>query len=40
MLLALYVGSIFWVIGYDTIYAVQDLEDNALAGVKSLDDRP
>ena len=25
----------FWTLGYDTIYAVQDLEDDALAGVKS-----
>ncbi|MGC6328387.1 4-hydroxybenzoate octaprenyltransferase [Rhizorhabdus sp. FW153] len=31
----LYGGSIFWVIGYDTIYALQDIEDDALAGVKS-----
>jgi 4-hydroxybenzoate polyprenyltransferase len=31
----LYLGSIFWVIGYDTIYALQDIEDDALAGVKS-----
>ena len=31
----LYAGSVFWVIGYDTIYAVQDIEDDALAGVKS-----
>jgi len=31
----LYVGSIAWVIGYDTIYALQDMEDDALAGVKS-----
>jgi 4-hydroxybenzoate polyprenyltransferase len=31
----LYAGSIFWVIGYDTIYAVQDKEDDALVGVKS-----
>ena len=28
-------GSIAWVIGYDTIYALQDIEDDALAGVKS-----
>jgi 4-hydroxybenzoate polyprenyltransferase len=28
-------GSIFWVIGYDTIYALQDKEDDALVGVKS-----
>jgi len=33
--LALYVGSIAWVIGYDTIYAHQDVEDDALVGVKS-----
>jgi 4-hydroxybenzoate polyprenyltransferase len=31
----LYVGSFFWVIGYDTIYASQDKEDDALAGVHS-----
>jgi 4-hydroxybenzoate polyprenyltransferase len=31
----LYVGSIAWVIGYDTIYAHQDVEDDALIGVKS-----
>lgn len=31
----LYAGSIFWVIGYDTIYALQDREDDALVGVKS-----
>ena len=33
--LLLYVGGIAWVIGYDTIYALQDIEDDALAGVKS-----
>ncbi|HWI87370.1 MAG TPA: 4-hydroxybenzoate octaprenyltransferase [Sphingomonas sp.] len=33
--LFLYAGSIAWVIGYDTIYALQDVEDDALAGVKS-----
>jgi 4-hydroxybenzoate polyprenyltransferase len=33
--LMLYVGSIAWVIGYDTIYAHQDAEDDALIGVKS-----
>jgi 4-hydroxybenzoate polyprenyltransferase len=33
--LLLYAGSIAWVIGYDTIYALQDVEDDALAGVKS-----
>jgi 4-hydroxybenzoate polyprenyltransferase len=31
----LYAGSIAWVIGYDTIYAHQDAEDDALIGVKS-----
>src|ERR1700712_2330338 len=33
--LALYAGSIAWVIGYDTIYAHQDPEDDALIGIKS-----
>lgn len=33
--LLLYGGSIFWVIGYDTLYAIQDLEDDALVGVRS-----
>ena len=33
--LVLYAGAVFWTLGYDTIYAVQDLEDDALAGVKS-----
>lgn len=32
---ALYAGSISWVIGYDTIYAHQDTEDDALIGIKS-----
>jgi 4-hydroxybenzoate polyprenyltransferase len=31
----LYGGGVFWTLGYDTIYAIQDLEDDALAGVKS-----
>jgi 4-hydroxybenzoate polyprenyltransferase len=31
----LYVGAICWVIGYDTIYAHQDREDDALIGIKS-----
>lgn len=31
----LYIGSIMWVIGYDTIYAHQDKEDDALVGVRS-----
>src|ERR1700712_3680642 len=33
--LMLYAGSISWVIGYDTIYAHQDTEDDALIGIKS-----
>jgi 4-hydroxybenzoate polyprenyltransferase len=33
--LLLYAGSIAWVIGYDTIYACQDIEDDALVGVRS-----
>lgn len=33
--LTLYAGCIFWVIGYDTIYALQDVEDDALVGVRS-----
>ena len=33
--LLLYAAGIFWTLGYDTIYAIQDLEDDALAGVKS-----
>ncbi len=31
----LYLGGICWTIGYDTIYAHQDKEDDALVGVKS-----
>ncbi len=30
-----YLGAISWTIGYDTIYAFQDIEDDLLAGVKS-----
>ncbi len=33
--LLLYAGSVFWVIGYDTIYALQDKEDDALVGIRS-----
>jgi 4-hydroxybenzoate polyprenyltransferase len=33
--LLLWIGSIAWVIGYDTLYAIQDIEDDALVGVKS-----
>jgi 4-hydroxybenzoate polyprenyltransferase len=31
----LYVAGIFWTLGYDTIYAHQDKEDDALIGVRS-----
>jgi 4-hydroxybenzoate polyprenyltransferase len=31
----LYAGCIAWVIGYDTIYALQDREDDALIGIRS-----
>ncbi len=33
--LTLYAAAIFWILGYDTIYAHQDREDDALIGVKS-----
>jgi 4-hydroxybenzoate polyprenyltransferase len=33
--LLLYAGAIAWVVGYDTIYAHQDREDDALIGIKS-----
>ena len=32
---ALYLAAVFWTLGYDTIYAHQDSEDDALVGVKS-----
>jgi 4-hydroxybenzoate polyprenyltransferase len=35
VLAALYAGSILWCIGYDTIYALQDREDDALVGIRS-----
>jgi 4-hydroxybenzoate polyprenyltransferase len=31
----LYLASIAWVVGYDTIYALQDIEDDEIAGIKS-----
>lgn len=31
----LYLAGVVWTLGYDTIYALQDLEDDALVGVKS-----
>jgi len=33
--LVLYLGGIFWTLGYDTIYAHQDMADDARIGVKS-----
>jgi 4-hydroxybenzoate polyprenyltransferase len=35
VLAAFYAGSICWVVGYDTIYALQDREDDALVGIGS-----
>jgi 4-hydroxybenzoate polyprenyltransferase len=31
----LYAAGFFWTLGYDTIYALQDMEDDALAGIRS-----
>ena len=33
--LLLYAGGVFWTLGYDTIYALKDIEDDAMVGVKS-----
>jgi 4-hydroxybenzoate polyprenyltransferase len=33
--LLLWLGTVAWVVGYDTLYAIQDVEDDALVGVKS-----
>ena len=33
--IALYTAAFFWILGYDTIYAHQDREDDALVGVRS-----
>jgi 4-hydroxybenzoate polyprenyltransferase len=35
VLAALYAGAMLWCVGYDTIYALQDREDDALIGIKS-----
>jgi 4-hydroxybenzoate polyprenyltransferase len=35
VLACLYAGAICWVIGYDTIYALQDREDDAMVGIRS-----
>lgn len=34
-LFLVYAGTVFWVIGYDTIYAIQDMPDDRVTGVKS-----
>ena len=34
-LAAMYAGTMCWVIGFDTIYALQDREDDALVGIRS-----
>ena len=34
-MIALYLAAVLWTLGYDTIYAHQDSEDDALVGVKS-----
>jgi len=34
-IIALYVSAIFWTLGYDTIYGVQDIEDDVIIGIKS-----
>ena len=31
----LYIGAIFWTLGYDTIYGIQDISDDEVIGVKS-----
>ena len=31
----LYIAGIFWTLGYDTIYALQDKEDDSIIGIKS-----
>ena len=31
----LYVGAIFWTLGYDTIYGIQDISDDEVIGVRS-----
>ena len=33
--LLLYAGGVFWTLGYDTIYALQDMEDDIKVGIKS-----
>ena len=35
MKLSLYLAAIFWTLGYDTIYGVQDMSDDEIIGIKS-----
>ena len=35
VLIAFYIGAIFWTLGYDTIYGFQDIKDDEIIGVKS-----
>ena len=32
---AMYAGAVLWCVGYDTIYAMQDREDDAIVGIRS-----
>ena len=34
--LLLYIGCVFWTLGYDTVYALQDLEDDEKTGIRSM----
>jgi len=34
-IMVLYISAIFWTLGYDTIYGVQDVADDEIIGVKS-----
>ena len=33
--IVLYIGAIFWTLGFDTIYGFQDIKDDEIIGVKS-----
>ena len=35
VLIAFYIGAIFWTLGYDTIYGFQDIKDDEIIGLKS-----
>ena len=37
-IIALYISAIFWTLGYDTIYGVQDVADDEIIGIKSPDE--